>query len=115
MNEIIQKIEGTLDKYTLHVYMFSLFLLHLSYFLVFVRVINYDAMIVNYINIFIQLFICIVLIIRFNPIRKIVLKEYDRYIIFGSALFLLANLGLTQFFKNYFEKIFTNFTKRILA
>jgi len=49
-------------------------------------------------DISIQTFICIFLIIRFNPFRKHILRPSDAQIIFGSATFLLLNLGFVKLF-----------------
>ena len=46
----------------------------------------------------IRLFICVFLIIRFNPFKsQHALREFDETIIFASAILLLTDLGITQF------------------
>lgn len=46
----------------------------------------------------IRLFICVFLIIRFNPFRSHhKLREFDGELIFASAILLLTDLGITQF------------------
>ena len=52
---------------------------------------------VNYLNIVVQVFICIILMMRFHPLRKHKLHKHDSQLIFGSAFFLLTNLGITQY------------------
>lgn len=101
---ILEKVENILEITKRPVYLSSIFLLHFAYLLVFVGVIKYTPTIINNISIFIQLFICLFLIVKFHPYRKHELKEFDSTIIFGSALFLLTNLGITEYLKNYFEK-----------
>jgi hypothetical protein len=49
-----------------------------------------------------QIFIALILLIRFNPLRgHHQLREYDETIIFGSALILLTNASLTNSFISY--------------
>jgi len=59
--------------------------------------------IINNLNIAIQTFISVVLIIRFNPLRKVNMTENDREIIFGTAVFLFGNLAITQYLLNYIK------------
>jgi hypothetical protein len=101
---VLEKIENILEMIKKPVYLSSVFLLHSAYILVFIGVIQYTPSVINNISIFIQLFVCLFLIIKFNPLRKHELKDFDSTIIFGSALFLLTNLGITEYLKNYFEK-----------
>lgn len=101
---LIEKIEHSLEVVKKPVYVSSLFILHLVYLLLLLGVIQYTPAIVNSLNIFIQVFICVFLIVKFHPFRKHELKEFDSTIILGSAIFLLTNLGFAQFFTNYFGK-----------
>jgi hypothetical protein len=62
----------------------------------------------EYLNILdttIQLFVCFFLILRFNPFRKHDFKENDASIIFGSATFLLLNLGFIKLVKFFLISI----------
>jgi hypothetical protein len=101
---LVDKTEHYLEIIKKPVYMGSLFILHLAYILVFLGIIRYTPMFVNNLNILIQLFVCIFLMIKFHPFRKHELKEFDSTIIFGSAMFLLTNIGFTQLLTNYFGK-----------
>jgi hypothetical protein len=83
----------------------SLLLLKIVYILVFLGVIHYQGNFITYINNFVQILICGVLIIRFNPFRKHTeIKEFDNEIIFTAALFLLANMGVEQILITNFDK-----------
>jgi hypothetical protein len=48
-------------------------------------------------NILLQIVICIVLILKFNPFRTHVFKSHDARLITGSAIFLLFNLGMAEY------------------
>jgi hypothetical protein len=51
--------------------------------------------ILQYARLGVQWFVCLVLLIRFNPLRDTILQEYDSTLIFGASTLLLTNL-LTQ-------------------
>ena len=104
LQEIFDIVEEFVEKVKKPVYIGALTTLHLLYALVFFGFITYNSVSVERIDILIQLFICFFLMFRFNPFRKHELKQFDGEIIFGSALFLLANLGFTQYFEHYFVK-----------
>lgn len=101
---VIDKTEHYLEIIKKPVYIGSLFILHLVYVLLFFGIIRYTPAFVNNLNVLIQIFVCMFLMIKFHPFRKHELKEFDSTIIFGSAMFLLTNLGFTQLFTNYFNK-----------
>jgi hypothetical protein len=74
-----------------------IFIIHAFYILIFLGLISVNMQYVNYLNIVVQLFICVILMLRFHPLRKHKLHRYDSQLIFGSAFFLLTNLGITQY------------------
>lgn len=74
-------------------YLGSMFGLHFMYFAVFFGVLSVDQKYINVLNLLVQLFICVFLIIRFNPFRSNpMIKSMDKYVIFSSALILVTNL-----------------------
>jgi len=87
----------TLDSIKKPIYLISIGILYLMYFLIFFGLFNINKEYTRLLSSFIQLGICLFLIIRFNPFRKHELREFDGVIIFGSAMFLLANLGITEY------------------
>jgi hypothetical protein len=108
LGSVIEKTEHYLEIIKKPLYIGSLFILHLAYILVFLGIIQYTPMFVNNLNILIQVFVCIFLMVKFHPFRKHELKEFDSTIIFGSAMFLLTNIGFTQLLTNYFGKTVTD-------
>ena len=74
-----------------------IFFIHVFYVFIFLGFISVEMKYVNYLNIVVQLFICIILMMRFHPLRKHKLHKHDSQLIFGSAFFLLTNLGITQY------------------
>jgi hypothetical protein len=65
-------------------------------------------------NIAIQVFICVFLVIRFNPFRTHYFKEGDALMIFGSATFLLLNLGFIEIVKPYMPMVIENKLEKLL-
>lgn len=103
---IIDYIDNILDKIKTPLYVISIGIIYLSYILVYIGVFYMNKEYIHYINIFIQLFIGIFLLFRFHPFREHILRKNDSMIIFGSAVFLLTNLGLTQFIQQQITKTF---------
>jgi hypothetical protein len=95
--------ENTLDTIKKPLFISIMSLIHLSYFLVYFGILAISHEYVNYLNIFIQSFICLFLIIRFNPFRRHILREFDSQLIFASAMFLLTNLIATEIGFTYFD------------
>lgn len=105
---ISETIENIIEHVKRPVYLGMLFTMEFIYVLIFFKIIHYTPTILNFLHYFIQIFIALFLIIKFHPFRKHEIKEFDSSIIFGSAMFLLANIGLTEFIKNYFENTANN-------
>jgi hypothetical protein len=99
---LITYVDNVLDGLVPY-YLYSILALHLAYVFLFIRIINFEMKYLDTFDTIIQLFICIFLIIRFNPLRKHVFKKSDARVIFGSATFLLLNLSIVKLFKKYFK------------
>ena len=80
-------------------YAIILGVLYALHIFIFTNIMTIDMDYVYNYNLFIQLFVCIFLVIRFNPLRHATLKPYDQRIIFSSAIFLLFNLGTFEILK----------------
>jgi hypothetical protein len=86
-----------LEKIKKRVYLLTLIIIYFIYGLVFLGIIPSTPSIVHYLTVFIQIFVCTVLLIKFHPFReKYELKEFDGEIIFGSAFIILSNLGFAE-------------------
>jgi len=101
--KLYDQFEQALEYIKKPFYIGSLVVVHLLYIFIFFGIIHYSGDLVQNINIGIQVFICLFLIFRFHPFRKPELRDFDANIIFGSAIFLLVNLGFTQYFIRYFD------------
>jgi len=105
MKEYLFHIENAMDHIKKPVYISSLIIIHIIYVLAFLGLVNYNSMIVEYLNIGIQIFVALFLMIKFHPFRTHELREFDAQIIFGCAIFLLVNLGLTEYFLHFANNI----------
>jgi hypothetical protein len=97
-----------LDKIKKPVYLTIIGFIYISYFLIFFGIFYINK---KYIDIFSNLlltFVCLFLILRFHPFRKHELREFDATIIFGSAVLLLTNAGLTNIIANDISNVVTN-------
>ncbi len=97
-----------LDKIKKPVYLTIIGFIYLSYFLIFFGLFYINK---KYIDIFSNLlltFVCLFLILRFHPFRKHELRDFDATIIFGSAVLLLTNAGLTKIIANDISNVITN-------
>jgi hypothetical protein len=103
IEKMIHGAANTLDTIKKPIFVSTMGLIHLSYFLVYFGIFAISREYINILNIFIQSFICLFLIIRFNPFRRHVLREFDDQLIFASAMFLLTNLIATEIGFTYFD------------
>lgn len=51
---------------------------------------------INKLTFGVNVFVCLFLLYKFNPLRTHTLNKFDGKIIFTSALFMLTNLGITE-------------------
>lgn len=101
--QLIKYIDNFLDGLVPY-YIYGIIFFHLAYVVIFIGLFQFNKEYLNILDISIQTFICIFLIIRFNPFRKHVLRPSDGEIIFGSATFLLLNLSFVKLFNQQLLK-----------
>ena len=74
-----------------------------SYFLFFAAAFGFSKYAPQYLSnmdYYVKMYVCIFLIIRFNPFRQIKFTELDRKIAFSAGLFILTTTALAQYFVN---------------
>ena len=87
-----QFVDRSLDQLK-PAYLGGMLSIHVLYFATFFGILYINQTYIRWLNIVIQCFVCVFLIVRFNPFRKdMKLKPLDNYIIFGSAIILATNL-----------------------
>ena len=113
MVKLIELVSNRIDvfyDYFGHYYLYILFWFHIIYFSVIFGIVVLDIALLNKFNVFIHTMVCVILILRFNPLReKNRLRENDSHIIFSSSLFLLLNMGVVEIIRKFFPE----YSKRI--
>jgi len=90
-----------------------------SYILIFLATLGLSNNAIVYLNImdyYIRIYICLFLIYRFNPFRRIEFNELDRQIAFSSGLFLLATSALNNYIitlQKYMINLFNTIKNKI--
>ena len=81
-------------------YVFSLFIIHIVYIAVFLGIFVTIPEYIRILNIFVQVFLCLILMIRFHPFRENpTLQSGDSMFIFGAGFFLFTNVALVELSK----------------
>ena len=101
MNQVLQK---TQDRF------FTIFI-YTSYFLIIIAALGLSQIAPRYLNdmdYYVKIYVCLFLIIRFNPFRhRVEFTELDRKIAFSAGLFILTTTAI--------EKYVTKITKKTAA
>jgi hypothetical protein len=85
------------EYWTIFIYSGSLLIIHLVYIAVFLGIFVTIPEYIRLLNIFIQVFLCLILMIRFHPFRENhKLQPGDSMFIFGAAFILFTNVVLVE-------------------
>lgn len=98
------KIDSTVNK-TKPIYKIVMAIIHIVYILLFLGIVSINFKYLRFFSIVIQIMVCIFLIVRFHPFREHYYIKNDATILFGSAIFMLENLGLTEIAIYYGHKL----------
>ncbi len=101
------KLDNTVNK-TKHLYKITMTLIHIVYIFLFFGILTVDFKYLRFFSTTIQILVCIFLIIRFHPFREHYYEKSDATLLFGSAIFMLQNLGLTELALYYGNKLEEN-------
>lgn len=107
---MLKYIDSLFDKFSYYyIYLINTtHLLNIGYLLLFMgfNIVLIEQSYLRTFNTIIQLLVCLFIMLRFNPRRNIhILKDNDKEIIFGSAVFLFVNLGVIEFLNRKIETI----------
>jgi len=113
INAAANFIDSLVDYFSAPVYHMLIILLYISYIIAIIGISYINPEYTRYLSIIIQLFIALVLMVRFNPLRKqMTCNKNDRTLIFASAFYLLFNDEFTNYVVEYFkENEIMNFMK----
>jgi hypothetical protein len=102
----------TKESNTLQEKMF-MFYIYLTYFLTIVSYLGLSSFAPKYLddlNFYIKIYVCLFLIWRFNPFRKISFNDYDKKIAFHSGVLILMTTTLYSYFvQNVVKKLTVSF------
>ena len=104
MNGILEKLDDIVDYAGKH-YIYLGMALYGAYITLLLGIFTFSPEYINVLKLVMQTIVCFILILRFNPLRKHELKQYDANIIFSSAIFLLVNTGIAEIFDRYLQMI----------
>jgi hypothetical protein len=80
--------------------------IHLAYIALFFGIFLIDEKYLHKLNILVQFGVCIILIYRFFPLRKIdTLTRLDRSVIFYCATFLLMNVVAIEIYNTFLKNL----------
>jgi hypothetical protein len=98
------KTDHAIERIKKPVYIATVVAIHVLYLLIFMGLVYVKSEHIKLLNTLLQIFICLILIFRFNPFTKHELREFDGQIIFGAALLLLFNSGIIDYIITYVKK-----------
>tara|TARA_B110001450_G_scaffold243133_1_gene254136 strand:+ start:3837 stop:4166 length:330 start_codon:yes stop_codon:yes gene_type:complete len=93
------------------IFIYAVYLSYILFFITLFGIIPINQQYYKILREVIKYFVCIFLIVKYNPFRKkksITFDNMDRYIVFHSGIFLLITTGIIQVFENYTNIIFQN-------
>lgn len=90
------------------IFIYGLYLSYLLYAVILLGISASAPKYLEYLRGFLKLYVSLFLIWRFNPLRKEKMTNFDRRIVFSSALFLLTTTILTQIAMKFIKPIETH-------
>lgn len=100
-------------KYHQLLFDLALYLSYFLYIIAYFRLEQYNPKYSHMLEQVIKYYIIGFLMIRFNPLTKSTFTEFDRRIVFASAIFLLTTTTITEYVKDTNILELFNFTKHI--
>ena len=79
---------------------FTMFI-YISYSLLFLTALGFSHYAPQYLNgmdYYVKIYVCLFLILRFNPFRRVKFTELDRKVAFSAGLFILTTTAFAQYF-----------------
>jgi len=100
---ILQSIDSAIENISAPIYYWLVGTIYVIYFVSMFGIASVNPDYTDYLNNIVQVFIAVILIIRFNPLRKLNCTPNDRVLIMSSAMFLLINDGVSSLVRRYFQ------------
>ena len=78
----------------------GLYLSYVLYIIAFFQIGTYNPKYLDLLEEYMKYYVIAFLLIRFNPFTKSIFTEFDRRVVFSSAIFLLATTASAQYAKS---------------
>jgi hypothetical protein len=105
ITDILNFVDSLIDYLSASVYYLLVILLYITYIVAIIGFTYIDPVYTWYLSKVTQIFIAIILMIRFNPLRNsLKCSENDKLLIFASAFYLLFNDEFTNFVTEFITK-----------
>jgi hypothetical protein len=105
LNYIAESIDSLIDSFSAPIYNLLILILYVTYIIAIIGVTYINPEYTRYLTVFIQSFIAIILMVRFNPLRsKVQFTDNDRTFVFSAAFYLLLNDEFTQYIIDYMKQ-----------
>ena len=93
-------IEASLERIKKPTYTLMMLILYICYFATYAGLFYVDPTYVGALSKSVRIFICAFLLYKFHPFRQHKLQDFDSQLIFASALWILTDMGVTQYLVN---------------
>jgi hypothetical protein len=78
------------------IFIYLLILSYILYALIFIGIVNNSPSYLETLNFVLKIYVSLVLLIRFNPLINRPFTEFDKKIVFSSALFLISTTTINE-------------------
>lgn len=92
------------EKSKENIYFGLILIIHILYLLTFLGVAYINKQYIKLFNVIVQIGICSILILRFNPYNDHKITDFDKTLIISASSFLLFNLFITEVYSAYIIK-----------
>jgi hypothetical protein len=106
---LLEKTDNAIETAKKPLYLVTMGFVYIGYIIIFLGISYISPTYIRAISNITYTMIGLVLMYKFNPFREATLTEYDSKLIFISALFILFNLGVTEFAIAFFNTVKTSF------
>ena len=102
---LYMKLSEYLQNEPVKIYYIVIGILYTGYILTFLGIYYANPEYIQQLNIFIRVFVSVVLLVRFNPFNEVVVSKSDRILISAAAFFLLITTGVTEIMIRYAREV----------
>jgi hypothetical protein len=102
---ILEKADTMIETAKKPLYLVTMGFIYIGYIILFLGISYISPDYIRAISNITYITIGLVIIYKFNPYRKATLTEYDSKLIFISGMFILFNLGVTEFALSFFKTV----------